>query len=326
MLDVERVKRLVESVCSTLELNLKGLKVLTEVGSNSYSILPAIAAYAGAEVFAWTRDSTYGKALDNIDQCKDLLNSFGLVDRVEFFIGYKNEEHLQQADIITNSGFLRPLNADKLRHIKPGVIIPLMYEEWELRPEEIDLEYCRSNNIRVAGTWENHPSIGVFDYVGVLAVKMALNGGFEVRDNNIFIWSNDDFGLKAQSSFQDMKAKEVTMSVDNELLITKLPSLDFIFICDYEEKRNLGEVLDFELIKKLNPSCGIIHLYGTIDANDLKEIGLHFYPPRKGTAQTMTFTLAEVGLNPIIRLQAAGLKVAENLINNEDSELGQNIV
>ena len=326
MLEAGRVIKIVKTVCSSLDLNLNGLNVLTEVGSNSYSILPVIAAFAGAKVFAWTRDSSYGKAVDNISQCRELLECFGLVDKVEFYIGELNKEHLQEADIITNSGFLRPLNAEKLKHAKPGLIIPLMYEEWEFRASEIDLEYCKINDIRVAGTWEGHPSINVFSYVGVLAIKMALNGGFEVKDNNIFIWSKDEFGLEAQKAFKDMKANELTMSTNKAELKDKLPSLDFIFVCDYEEKQNLQKVLDFEAIKKINPSCGIIHLYGEIDSNSLSKSGLHFYPVRLGKAQKMSFTLSEVGLNPIVRLQAAGLKVAESLKHGKSSSLVQTII
>ena len=38
-------------------------------------------------------------------------------------------------------------------------VISLMYEAWEFRDTDVDLNYCKKNRIKIAGVWENHPDV-----------------------------------------------------------------------------------------------------------------------------------------------------------------------
>ena len=318
---------MIERSIKKLNVNLNGYKILTEVGNNNYIYTPLIAAMTGAErVFVYTKDNKYFKATDAINDCKKLLIDLNLNHKVEFVTDINIP--LIEADIITNSGFLRPLNQDKLSKIKSNAVIPLMYEAWEIRESDIDIEFCKKKKIKVAGTFENHESIKVFDAVSTLAVKLSLEAGFEVFQNRIAIWSNDHFGAKSKEGFLNMKAETVTIYSDAQKLMNDIENIDFIFICDYDEQRNYfghEAIFNVDKILELNPSLGIIHLYGNIDNDLLKSKGMKVYPDKKGFAMIMTETLAYVGITPIINLQVAGFKVAEELLKNELTELSQAI-
>jgi hypothetical protein len=80
-----------------------------------------------------------------------------------------------------------------------------------------------------------------------------------------------------------------------------------------------------ELIKRKNPSLIIVHLFGDVDSRYCTRAGITIYPDKRGKPTFMTFTLAEIGLNPILKLQTAGLKVGEILWKNMDHILCQKI-
>jgi hypothetical protein len=325
-MNFNRAVHLIKKSISTLKLDLTDKVILTEVGSNEYGLLPIIAAMANAKlVFAWTRDSSYGKAEDIISKCTEYLKILNIESKVSFHNGIINISHLEQADIITNSGFLRPLDQNKLKHVKSGAVIPLMFEKWELRNDEIDIAFCKERNIKVAGTWENHPSIRVFENVGPLAIKMAFEAGYEVFDNNIIVWSDDDFGLEIEKSFLRLGANKVVKLNNLNDLLDNMHDVDFIFIADYHEQRNyFKQVFDLERMSKINSSFGIVHLYGNLSKSDLEKYNsITLHPYIDGFAHRMTYTLGYLGLKPIINLQTAGLKVGEYLVKNIESNLSQ---
>ena len=129
---------------------------------------------AGAKkVMAWTQDSVYGSAESAICQWRNILASTGNTE-IDFHVGSLNVDHLKQADVITNSAFLRPLDKEKLKHTKRGIVIPLMYEKWEFRASDIDIEYCRKRGIKVAGTNERHPLLQIFSICGSSCNKNGI--------------------------------------------------------------------------------------------------------------------------------------------------------
>jgi hypothetical protein len=193
-----------------------------------------------------------------------------------------------------------------------------MYEKWEYRSSDVDAEYCIKKNIPLAGTWENHPDIMVFEHVGPLAVKMAMEAGYEVYGNHILVWSDDHFGELATKFFLKMGAKEVIYAINSDLLYERAAELDFVFICDYSEERNFGSDSFFnaDRLLELNPALGLVHLFGNLETDYLKQ-KMNVYPDITGKASTMTYTLTKTGLTPYINLQVAGYKVAQSLITRD---------
>jgi hypothetical protein len=327
---IHKAKRIIENVNKLLNLDLKGQIVLTEVGSNYFVYTPIIAHMANAKkVYAWTRDSKYGKASEVIDMCMEICKVYGLNSNIEFAVNERPMEQVKSSDIITNLGYIRPLDRNFLSHIKKDAVIPLMCEAWELRGSDIDIAYCRERKIPVAGTWENAPELKIFDACGSLAIKMANEANCEVYQNNIILWSDDHFGEVIGSSFKNYGAKKVIQTTDTNILYENSGISDFIFLCDYEEKRPIfsdGGIIDIEKLCKINPDITIIHLHGDVDNEYIKRHKLSVYPDKKGYPSIMTYTLAHLGMTPIINLHAAGLKVGELLKKNKENPLIQKIV
>ena len=323
----KRAIKLAKEIIAKLDLNLDGQVILTEVGSNYYLFTPIIAALGNAKkVYALAKDSLYGRGEDIKQQCLALADMLNITN-IEIAVNAIPEQFIREADIITNSGNLRPLDEKVLKKAKKGVVIPLMYEKWELRKEDIDIAWCKNNDIKVAGTWEEHPDIKVFGACGQLAIKLAHEAGYEVYDNKIIIWSDDHFGEIISDAFISSGAKEVITTVNYAELIKNINNCDFIFICDYDETRSYfgttGSILNVEELINITNSFGVVHLYGEVDSNLLATKGINVYPAKMGKARHMTQTLGYVGLKPIINLQAAGFKVGELVARNEESSLVQ---
>jgi hypothetical protein len=323
-----RAIRIILDSIDRLELSLSGLTVLTEVGTNYYLYTPIIAALAGAKrVYAWTGDTPYGLGSETIKKCKELAKKLDVLDRIEFSNNKQNIQHIESANIITNSGFLRPIDKNFLRYVNSKkCVVSLMFEAWEFRESDLDLQACRKANIKVAGTWENHPSIKVFNATGHLAVKLIMEAGFEVYGNNIAVWSADDFGITAAKELKNLGASSVLLTADKAELLSALSQLDFIYFCDYAGNISLigpDGILDFDNIKEINPGIGIVHLFGDIDIKECVNHCLRVYPHKNGHPQIMTETLAYLGPDPFLNLTIAGFKVGEYLISEKNNDLCQ---
>ena len=322
-----RAIQIIKNTIEDLELNLNSYVVLTEVGSNNYIYTPIIPLLAGAKrVFAWTRDSSYGKGEEIAGQCYKIAKYLGLEDRIEFSINETNDGHIKNADIITNSGFLRPINESFLQKVKSNIAIPLMFEAWEIRDQDLDIKACTESGVKVAGTWENHPKIQVFNYVKELTLKMLFEAGYEINGNKFIIWSNDQFGEKAEEVLVLNGAKEVLITNKYDELKKNIHNVDAVLLFDYHETKDYfgnDSLFNINELKQINNHFGVVHLYGNVDYKYLLKNNINVYPHKNGKALNMTFTLAHVGLLPVLKLLTAGFKVGQESLQNTKSKLSQ---
>ena len=80
----ERLRALISRCVERLELDLGGLVVVTEAGTNHFALTPVIAAYAGAaRVYAVSRDSRWGEAAAAHGTVERLRRTLGAPDRIE---------------------------------------------------------------------------------------------------------------------------------------------------------------------------------------------------------------------------------------------------
>lgn len=320
---MKREFNIINKIIRTLDLDLRGYNILTEVGSNNYAYTPIIALLSGAEkVFAWTSDSLYGKGEEIIKNCKEICVSMGLkYDRIEFVNNKRPKKHILSADIITNLGHVRPISKDFLKLTKLNCVIPYMCESWEYRSSDVDLAYCKEKSIKVAGTWENHPDLLVFNYCGNLIAKICLEAGFEILNNNILIVSDDNFGKVAKNIFLKMGAKLSQIISCSDLIKYDFNDIDFILLADYKLSYNIfnNKILD----KFLENNISIIHLAGPLDFKKLRNYGINVFPKKDGFSKKMSFTLDYLGPKPVIYLHAGGMKVGELLLKNKKSNLIQ---
>ncbi len=123
-----RLVDLIRKTINFLELDLSELTVLTEAASGPYVVTPVIAALAGAErVIALTQESSYANVKSVIAQTQALETLCQLQDRVEIH-ARRSLDLFAEADIVTNLGFVRPIDAAVVQMMKPTAVLPLMCE------------------------------------------------------------------------------------------------------------------------------------------------------------------------------------------------------
>jgi hypothetical protein len=318
----QRSLRLVKNAISTFNLDLGGLVVLTEAASGYYVLTPLIAAMAKAkQVFALAQDSHYGSAEEIARGTMALAEEWGVADRIQVLFS-REDSSIREADIVTNLGFVRPLDRQFLRRLNPYAVVPLMYETWEFREQDVDLEECRNLNIPVLGTNESHKDLQIFRYVGNLAVKLLLLLDVEVFRSTVIVLGSGIFVQEINSAAGLMGADIRFVEVDRHghfdtaALRQYLPDADALIVAEHHSRDLLiGESASFtpsELFA-LNPDLSIVHICGSVDFDGLTRMKFRCYPDTFAPPGYMSITTAFLGPRPLIDLHAAGLKVGEDM-------------
>lgn len=330
----QAVKYKILNIINELELNLKDKIILTEAATGAYVVTPIIAALAGAKVIALTRNTKYG----TVEEVKNQTNTIVQLFHENLDIQIVEEltsEILKDVDIITNSGHLRPLNSNILQHVKKGAVISYMYEAWEYREGDLDLEYCSKNDIKVVATNEKHPNIDVFNYLGELAVRLIHDAGKCLYKNKFIIISNNDFGYHIANTVIKLCDKIGVIDIEenknkypqNIDWIGNFPEIEIpesykdteaiIFTAYPFENTWIKEdgELKINSIKNLSNPI-ILRFAGHLDTQYLDKNNIEYYP-KEVKAGHMGVLLSEIGNDSVIRLQAGGLKVAEMAISKQ---------
>ncbi|MCA6441716.1 MAG: hypothetical protein IM598_06880 [Chitinophagaceae bacterium] len=333
------VHKLIDRV-EALQLDLKGKVVLTEAATGAYVVTPLLAALAGAKVYAFTKTTKYGTAQDVIENTrKEMERIHGRNLDIEF-ITELTPEIIGKVDIITNSGHLRPLDQDKLKHAKASVVIPLMYEAWEWRDADMDLAYVRERGFSVGATNERHPGVDVFNYLGDMAVKLIFDAGICPYNNKFVLICNNDFGpfiakvlSKITKSLAVIDKAENKYKYDLESIdwISDFPKIEYsekyydaealIFTAYPFDKTWIGDnpaEISIDAIKSAFKDPLILRYAGDVDCKGLDKSEIRYFPKQVSSGH-MGILPSAIGFDPIIRLQAGGLKVGECMLKRETS-------
>lgn len=322
-----------------LELDLRGKTVLTEAASGAYIVTPVLAAIAGARVFAFSKTTRYGKVEEIFLNTRALADSFKEFALDIHLIDQLSPEIISQADIITNSGHLRPLNELILKYAKDEVVIPLMYEAWEWRDADMDIGYIRKRNIKVGATNERHPQIDVFNYLGDMVLKQIFDSGICPYKNKFILLCNNDFGpfiAKVLSGICDGLAvidmDEHRGAYDEDQIdwIGGFPEINIpenyknaeavIFTAYPFDKDWIGEntPISVHQIQSQLSDPFILRYAGDLNEDFLYNKGLRFFPLHVHSGH-MGILPSAIGYDPIIRLQSGGLKTGEALLSGHHS-------
>jgi hypothetical protein len=311
-----RVRRLIEDSIDSLKLDLSGFTVFTEAASRNYVVTSIIAAMSGAKVYALTADSPYGYAKD----VKDLTYAFAkfcnVRDSIEV-IFEKNVNAIASADIVTNLGFVRPIDASFVGMMKELAVVSYMYEAWEYRQEDVDIAACRSKNIPVMATNEEIGN-SVFSFCGNLCLKMLFQSEIEVYESRIAVVSRDKFGRVIEKYLKAI-GSDVHLIADlrSEDAKNHLDDIDALVVADYNEKGVLvgsdNAQISAANLRKLSEKVSIIQFAGDVDIEELNRFQIPYYPSKRVGKNRMGMTLADLGPKPVIELHSAGLKVGEAL-------------
>lgn len=304
-----RLVTLMKQAIERCNLQLQNAIVLTEAATGAYAVTPVIAAMAGAKkVFALTRSSRYGTFEEVVAQTKQLAEIAGLSDGIEF-IRDKSPDIVAQADIITNSGHLRPLDAETISWMKPTAVIGLMYEAWEFRPEDVDIAACRQRGIEVVGVNERHPAVDVFSFLGIMAVKLLLDAGISVYSSNILLLCDNPF-----KSFIERGLVNAGATVDTVGHLSVAPKgkpYDAILVALHPHSESVLSAVDAAAIAKYYPGSLVAQYWGDIDRSAFASRQIPVCPEVEPKPGHMAILPSAVGPEPIVRLQTGGLKAAE---------------
>ena len=321
-MNIKRIEKLIGDAIDMYHLNLSGLTVFTEAASGNYVVTPLIAALAASDrVFAITRDSRYGKAIDVRNFTLKLARKWGVGDRIEV-VPDKIPSILSQVDIVTNLGFVRPINKSVIAHLKPTAVLPLMWETWEFREADLDLAECRRVGIMVLGTNEREAGLDLFTYVGYLAVKLAFELEIEIYRSKVVVIGSSVFGESSVKAFDKLEAdiKYIDLSagasLETKSAKSTLRNADLVVLVEHHSPICLigseGQITVDEMLA-LSPHMSIVHIAGNINREEIDNAGVPCLPQKSAAPGHMSVATDYLGPKPVIALHTAGLKVGETM-------------
>jgi hypothetical protein len=306
-----RLTALMSAAIERCRLDLSDRVILTEAASGAYVVTPVLAAMAGAEhVYALTCSTRHGTVAEIMSQTRELATSVGVQNRIEI-ITQKSREVVSLADIVTNSGHVRPIDATMIAWMKPTAVISLMYEAWEFRPGDVDLAACRQRAIAVGGTNERHPAVDVFSFLGIMAIKMLTEAGVAVYTSRILLLCDNPFGPFIERGL--VSAGACVDTLDSLSMATTRSSYDAILVALRPRPEPVLPAGDAVTIADCWPGAVIAQFWGDLDRSALVTAGVPVWPPAPPAPGHMGIIPSEVGPEPIVRLQTGGLKAAEVL-------------
>ncbi|MBR0714909.1 hypothetical protein [Bradyrhizobium liaoningense] len=290
-------------------LDLSELTVLTEAATGAYAVTAVLAAMAGARrVYAFTRPTRHGTSADARRQTLELAGSVGVADRIDV-LEQITPDILHRTDIVTNSGHLRPLTAALIEELPREAVIALMFEAWEFRPEDLDMEACLRRGIPIVGVNERHPSVDVFSFLGPLCVKQLHDCGLSVYRNRIAVLCDNDFIGSLRAGLASSGASVDTF--DNVQAVYRDEWDAIIVALRPAAEPRIGSQEAMHLAACAPAGVVIVQFWGDMDRTALSANGLGVWPTAPPASGHMGILLSEIGPEPIVRLQAGGLRAAE---------------
>lgn len=305
-----RLTRLMQHVIDGCRLDLRGLRVLTEAASGPYIVTPLLAAMAGAQVTAITRSTAYGSAETITAETLALAALAGVADQIAVTTE-RSPDLFAWADIVTNSGHVRPIDAAAVQAMRPGAALPLMYEAWEYREADLDLAACLAHGVQVAGTNERHTMIDVFGYLGDLAVRLLHDAGVSVYRSRVLLLSDNELGPPMLRGLRQLGA-DVHMA--GALSRASLdPTPDAVLVVLRPQSWPALDAAAIRMLAEAAPGAVLAQCWGDIDRDAARAACLPVWPMAAPRPGHMAILPSATGPEPIVRLQAGGLKVGEIL-------------
>jgi hypothetical protein len=293
---------------------------LTEAASGVYLFNPMIPILAGADrVVTFCRDSHYATVEEvKINMSKAYMD-VGLGNSYDFSTCLTPND-LSAANVITNSGHLRPFDAEFLEGLSETAVIPLMWEPWELRAGEIDLEVARRRKILVMGTNEHEDPCDMRPYSFLTAIRLMMDHQVTiVQDNILVIGDQVSLALPIDEGFSRLgyACKRLSLSADFKEMEEKIRWATYILVAEHKDHRMLlganAWIKTKQLVKANINGVGVIA--GTVDREDLEVNGISVYPGQVAKPGYMSYLPSELGPYPVMKLFAAGVKVGQVMAN-----------
>jgi hypothetical protein len=311
-LALPRLARLVEEAVARCQLDLSEVSVLTEAATGPYVVTPVLAALAGAQVTAVTRSTRYGTTEQVTEATLRLAKQLDVADRITI-TDQRRPELFAAADVVTNSGHLRPIDGDCGAAIRPGTALSLMFEAWEIQAGriDVDLDGLQARGVQVAGTNERHPHVDVFSYLGPMAVAQLADAGVSAYAGTVAVLCDNPFRDYLHDGLHAVGAR--VEIADQLAVLLEGPRPDALIVAMRPTGASLLSPTDLDAIASRWPDVVVAQYWGDVDRAGCAAAGLACWPEQSPGDGHMGVLPSRVGPEPIVRLQAGGLKVAQVL-------------
>jgi hypothetical protein len=304
--------RLMREAVERCGLDLAGTAVLTEAATGAYAVTAPLAALAGAQVTALARDSRYGSARDAEDAVMGLARAAGVAERVR--VTQVIPQNLSGYGVVTNSGHLRPIDAPMIARLPPDSVIALMFEAWELRDGDIDIDACRARGIRIAAVNERHAAVDVFSYLGPLALRALQDAGVACYGGRIALLCDNDFG---PSILRSLTCNGAEAAIFTEVAALPQGIWDAVLVALHPHAEPRIDAAAATRLAAVAADAAIVQIWGDIDRAALAAHGFQAWPPHAPRAGHMAVLLSDIGPEAVVRLQAGGLAAAARVWRGE---------
>lgn len=300
--------RKIKEAVDKFELSLLNRNVLTEAATGNFVVTPLIAALAGANVFAFTKASRHGSVADVTSATLDLAQQAGVGGRIRV-VESLDEVPLGAVNIVTNTGHLRPIDSALIARLPGDCVVPLMWEPWEFRSADLDLDACLAKGIKVYGTNEEDARLLTKDYIGYLVLSVLLQHRFSPFSANVLLVGGDKFVSPVSKVLHRNNYEFVCVDGDAAF------DLDHVNVVVLLENEKDTLLIDSEgkLYGKyrLAKDTFVLHVCGSVSCpND----NIQFFPEVVRPFGYMSLTPDQVDPRCVVDLHAAGLKVAEGML------------
>ncbi len=312
----ERLAALAAQAVDRCGLDLSGRHVVTEAATGAYASTAVLAALAGARVTALARATRHG-SVDQVGAWTGrVAAAAGVADAVDV-VDALSPHVLGTADVVTNSGHLRPIDAAFAAQLRPGAVVPLMMEAWEIGAGRVDVDLAalRRRGVAFAGTDERHPAVGVFDYLGVMAVKLLLDAGVPVHGCDVLLLCDNPFAPYLVATLRACGAR-VMVSASAET--GPWEPVDAVLVSLTPGDRPRLDRSSLARLAGVAPHAVVAQFFGDVDREGAAGLGLRCWPEPAPRPGHMGVLPSDVGPEPVVRLQAGGLRVGQVLLVPED--------
>ncbi|WP_298944439.1 hypothetical protein [uncultured Microbacterium sp.] len=312
-----RLARLVRESVERMEIDLADREVLTEAATGAYLVTPVVAALSGARVTAITKATRYGSVDDVTSATSALAHLLGVADRIRV-TGEHDKNDFARADVITNSGHVRPIVGAYADAIRDDAVVSLMFETWEIQAGRVDLDIdgLLRRGVRVAGTNERHPFVDVFSYLGIMAVIQLADAGVPAYGSTIALCCDNPFNDYIVHGLEAAGARVVSARSLDGLDVT---AADALLVAITPTGGSVLSDTDVARLATARPDLVVVRYWGDISTDTCDTVGLSVWPRENVSGGHMAVLPSRVGPDAIVRLQAGGLKVGELLLREPAS-------
>jgi hypothetical protein len=237
----------------------------------------------------------------------------------------RSDTRIGDCELVTNLGFVRPIDRELMRSLSPRPSIALMWEAWEFRADDLDLAAAREMDIPVLATNEGHPWLQTTRYLGPVAMRLLLNAGIELVGSSIAVIGSGDWLPEICSALRLVAddVQEVDTGDPGRLAssdaLEKLTRRDAVVVAEHRSRRLLigaGAELEPDVLASLSPGLVVAHIAGGVDREALSRSGVTCTPDRFAQAGYMSVATDFAGPRPLIDLHVAGLKIGQLLVES----------